>query len=167
MSESSKYRYVFTMKEDQLLQTSVEQFGTGDWESVSRQLPGRTARQCRERWFTYVSPDVNRTQWSSDEDALLFDLMQTHGPKWGAIVGFFCNRTQNNIKNRWNTIVRKAKALGLDPVNRKAFIETGQKIACRAVRQTFDNPKEVPHPSPQQLYSLGNLLNTKCRNDRG
>jgi hypothetical protein len=156
-----KYRYVFTSKEDQLLQGSVEQLGTDDWETVAAFIPGRTPRQCRERWFTYLAPDVNRTPWSASEDALLFDLLQTHGPKWGSIVGFFRNRTQNNIKNRWNTVTRKAKLLGLDPANRKCFIETGQKIAARSTRSTFDQPKPPGPVSPQQLYSLGNLLNSK------
>jgi hypothetical protein len=160
-SGSKKYRYVFTSKEDQILHRCVERLGTNDWELIALQLPGRSARQCRERWFTYLSPDVNRTPWSAAEDALLFDLMQTHGPRWGAMVPFFCKRTQNNIKNRWNTVLRKAKILGFEPTNRKEFIETGQKIASRSTQTTFDHPEHVPPPSPQQLYSLGNLLN--CR----
>jgi hypothetical protein len=155
-----KYRCVFTSKEDQMMEGLVEQFGTNDWESVARLIPGRSPRQCRERWFTYVAPEVNRMPWSCEEDALLFDLVQTHGPKWGSLASFFCNRTQNNVKNRWNTVIRKAKALGLDPVDRKCFIQTGTKIACRATRPSFEGAEQTALPSPQQLYSLGNLLNS-------
>jgi hypothetical protein len=158
---SPKYRYVFTTQEDQLLENAVQQFGTKDWDIIARQLPGRTSRQCRERWLTYLSPDVNRTPWSSEEDGLLFDVVRTHGPKWGTLVGFFCNRTQNNIKNRWNTIVRKAKALGLEVSDRKNFLEAGHKIASRSTRTHFEYGREVQDLDPEEFYSIGNLLNSK------
>ena len=157
-----KYRYVFTSKEDQILQSLVNNLGTNDWELISHHLPGRTPRQCKERWFTYLSPDVNRTAWTPEEDALLFDLLQKYGRKWGSIVCFFQNRTQNNVKNRWNTIVRKAKSIGLNPNNRSQFVETGQRIACRSIRNTFEMP--VKHNPPELIdpivfFSINNLLN--------
>jgi hypothetical protein len=155
-----KYRYVFTPTEDQLLEAAIERLGTNDWDRIANQLPDRSARQCRERWTSFLSPDVNRMPWTTEEDALLFDLLQAHGPKWGALVPFFRNRTQNNIKNRWNTVLRKARALHLDPTTRNGFIETGQKIVSRSTRTHFEQSKEMPPPSPQQLYSLGNLLNS-------
>jgi hypothetical protein len=157
---AKKYRYVFTSQEDQMLQHAIAQYGTDNWDSVAAMLPGRSSRQCRERWFTYLAPEVNRTPWTSEEDGLLFDLLQTNGPRWGSIMGFFLNRTQNNIKNRWNTVLRKARALGLDPNGRRSFIEAGQKITSRSTRYTFEHPKPgSPPPSQQQLYSVENLLN--------
>jgi hypothetical protein len=158
-----KYRYVFTAEEDQLLERAVGRFGTADWDSVAGQVPGRSARQCRERWRMYVSPEVNRTPWTPDEDALLFDVLQTHGQKWGAMVGFFNNRSQNNIKNRWNTVVRKARSLGLEPADRKSFLEAGHKISSRLTRTQFECTKEMPPPDAQEFYSLGNLLNSRCQ----
>jgi hypothetical protein len=157
--QAKKYRYVFTAKEDQMLETAIEQIGTNNWDAIAEQIPGRSARQCKDRWFTYLSPEVNRTPWTSKEDSLLFDVVQTHGPKWGTIVQFFCNRTQNNIKNRWNTVVKKAKSIGSDPTDRSAFIEAGKKIASRSTRMTFERPREIPETSPQQIFSVGNLLN--------
>jgi hypothetical protein len=56
--------------------------------NVASRLSGHSPRQRRERWFSYLVPDVNRTPWSSEEDGLLFDLLETHGPKWGSIVTF-------------------------------------------------------------------------------
>jgi hypothetical protein len=155
-----KYRYVFTSQEDQILQRAIEQYGTDDWDSVATMLPGRSARQCRERWLTYLDPEVNRTPWTSEEDGLLFDVFQSHGPRWGSIVGFFLNRTQNNIKNRYNTVVRKARALGLDYNTRKTFIEAGQKITSRSTTYTFESTTPPsPQPSQRHMYSLENLLN--------
>jgi hypothetical protein len=157
----SKYRYVFTAIEDQVLEAHIKKFGTTSWELIARALPGRAPRQCRERWFTYLSPDVNRSPWSAEEDGLLFDLMQVHGQKWGIIVEWFCNRTQNNIKNRWNTVRRKAGVLGLDSGNRNGFIETGQRITSRSTRRTFEPPTKYPPPKLPSIFSLENLLNAK------
>jgi hypothetical protein len=156
-----KYRYVFTAKEDQVLEVYINQLGTDSWDLIAKNLPGRTPRQCRERWFTYLSPDINRSPWSAEEDGLLFDLMPVHGRKWGTFVGLFCNRTQNNIKNRWNTVTRKAAILGLDSNNRNDFIETGQRIASRSTRRTFEPPKKPPPPMFPAIFSLENLLNAK------
>jgi hypothetical protein len=158
--ERRKHRSVFTTTEDELLAVAIERLGPKDWDSISQQVPGRSTRQCRDRWLNYLSPDVNRMPWTTDEDALLFDLLQTHGPKWGCLVTFFHNRTQNNIKNRWNTVTRKARILGLDPSIKQSFIETGQRIVSRSTRTTFERPEEVPRPTPEQLYSVGNLLNS-------
>ena len=161
--QQKKYRYVFTAREDAVLEDCVESIGTSDWDSIAKNIPGRTARQCRERWTTYLSPDVNRTPWTPEEDGLLFDLLKTHGTKWGAIVPYFKNRTQNNVKNRWNTVIRKAKSLNTDASDRAQFIETGKKIASRSTRTTFvPKEEEAQEPaSPYEVFSLNNLLNKR------
>jgi hypothetical protein len=160
-----KYRYVFAPTEDRILEAAIQRLGATDWELIARELPGRSARQCRERWLTYLSPGVNRTPWTAEEDALLFDMVQIHGPKWGRLVGFFSNRTQNNIKNRWNTVIRKAQVLQVDPTDRATFIETGQRIVSRTTRLPFENTKEIQPPNPQEMYSLRNLLNSNVQMD--
>jgi hypothetical protein len=159
--ECGKYRYVFTPKEDEVLEHYIKQLGTDSWDVIANNLPRRTAKQCRERWFTYLSPDINRSPWSPEEDGLLFDLMQVHGPKWGTIVELFCNRTPNNIKNRWNTVKKKANVFGLDWNNRFDFIETGRMIVSRSTRPTFEPPKKCPPPMLPSIFSLDYLLNVK------
>jgi hypothetical protein len=158
-SPTTKYRYVFTAKEDEILERLVRQFGLNAWDHIALELPGRSSRQCRDRWITYLAPDVNRSPWSSEEDALLFDLLQIHGTRWGVVAPFFCSRTQNNVKNRWNTILRKAKNIGLDAADRNQFIDTGQKITSRSTRTVFEPAPEIPVSGPQTIYRLENLLN--------
>jgi hypothetical protein len=158
-SSTKKYRYVFTAKEDEMLERLVHQFGLNAWDHIAQELPGRSSRQCRDRWISYLAPEVNRSPWSSEEDALLFDLIQIHGTRWGVLAGFFCSRTQNNVKNRWDTILRKAKNLAVDAADRNQFIETGQKITSRSTRTLFEPAPEVPVPGPQTIYRLANLLN--------
>jgi hypothetical protein len=157
-----KYRYGFTATEDEALRRYVSRNEAIDWEGIARKIPGRSARQCRERWFTYLAPGVNRGPWTEEEDGLLFDLLASRGQKWGSIAGYFSNRTQNNIKNRWNTIIRRARALGYDPADRDQFIETGRKIISRtatAVQVESKPNKALSQLDPQTQFSLEYLLN--------
>jgi hypothetical protein len=159
MRPDPKYRRVFTNEEDYILRRALEMHDRNDWVSIASNLPGRSPRQCRERWVSFLSPDVNRTPWTSEEDGLLFDLLQATGPRWCSLTPFFRHRTHNNIKNRWNTVVRKARTLGLEPGSRASFIEAGKKVASRTRKCTFELPESIPVPSPQEFYSLENLLN--------
>ena len=102
-----KYRYVFTSKEDQILQSLVSNFGTNDWELISQHLPGRTPRQCKERWTNYLSPNVIMKPWTSEEDEFLKSKLAEFGPKWVKISSFFPNRTDIQLKNRWFVLMRK------------------------------------------------------------
>lgn len=156
-----KYRHVFSTEEDSILQQCVLKYGTHNWDLISQHLPNRNGRQCKERWCTYLSPEVNRTPWSSEEDALLYDLVQKYGKKWGILMTFFHNRTTNNVKNRWNTIMRKSQMIGIDQINKKNFMETGKKIVSRCTRTTFQKEKssKAVENNPQELFSLRNLLN--------
>jgi hypothetical protein len=76
------------------------------WDSVAQHFPGRTARQCRERWLHYLSPDVRTGPWSEDEDRLLVAMLNDHGRAWSVIRGLFNGRSENDIKNRWYSHLR-------------------------------------------------------------
>ena len=100
-------RSMFTEEEDQKLKELVEKMGTSDWHKISKQMNGRTVRQCRERYRHYLSPDVQNKEWTEEEDNLLREKYAELGPKWVEINGFFKNRTDINIKNRWVVLLRK------------------------------------------------------------
>lgn len=76
------------------------------WIAVAEQLPGRTARQCRDRWVNYLSPSNKNGPWSHEEDQLLAEKYIEHGPQWTTIAKFFDGRSENNVKNRWYTYVK-------------------------------------------------------------
>lgn len=97
----------FTALEDSKLKDLVNQYGTLDWKKISNYMTGRTARQCRERWINYLSPNTNSSPFTSDEDELLRKLYSEIGPKWAQMSKSFHNRTDINLKNRWITLLRK------------------------------------------------------------
>lgn len=92
----------FTEFEDQKLRELVEQFGPRTWRRIAQLMPGRTARQCRDRYCNYLSPDFYNEKWTDEEDNLLIEKHKEFGPQWVKISAFFPGKNANNIKNRWN-----------------------------------------------------------------
>ncbi|MDR1434977.1 MAG: hypothetical protein LBI77_01055 [Puniceicoccales bacterium] len=88
-------------EEDNLLRNVVEQNGPQNWNQIAAQVPGRTAKQCRERWIEYLDPTVKHGDWTEGEDQLLIEQRQLLGNKWAKIARNFPNRRGNEIKNRW------------------------------------------------------------------
>jgi hypothetical protein len=96
----------FTQQEDSKLSEVVQELGTRDWQQVARQIPGRNARQCRERWLNYLSPDVRNGPWTPAEEQLLLEKYAEFGPAWKRIATFFPTRTDINVKSRWQLMQR-------------------------------------------------------------
>jgi hypothetical protein len=96
-----RVRHPFQPEEDALLIQILSETGFVNWESVAEQFTGRTARQCRERWFNYLCPAVRTGPWTAEEDDLLLANLQRFGRAWSLISRSFNGRSENDIKNRW------------------------------------------------------------------
>jgi len=105
-------RHPFTAEEDELLKQKVSQFGTNAWHDIETQIPGRSARQCRERWNHYLSPEVENGPWTPEDDQLLLSYYHNRGPKWTVIAKQFNKRTANSIKNRIKVHLRRQRREG-------------------------------------------------------
>jgi hypothetical protein len=100
-------RRLFTAEEDTLLCLAVHDRRLTTWIEIAARIPGRTARQCRDRWANYLCPQNKNAAWTSDEDDLLLAKFSELGAHWSAIAKFFDGRSENNVKNRWYTHVRQ------------------------------------------------------------
>ena len=98
-----RHRCAFTQEEDALLRRLVQMYGTDNWALVSRGMIGRTARQCRERYRSYLMPTLKNGPWTAEEDILLLRLVQMYHNKWVLIASHFDGRSDSNVKNRWYT----------------------------------------------------------------
>lgn len=101
---SLKYRLLkdpFRPDEDRKLVWLVKQFGTRDWRSVSMAMQTRNSRQCRDRYNNYINPNLKFGNWTCDEDALIIELVKSHGPRWSVISRSFGNRSANTLRNRY------------------------------------------------------------------
>lgn len=106
-SKSTIGRSQFTSEEDNRLRKLVQTYGACNWACISNEMPGKTARQCRERYKHYLCPNIKNSAWMDEEDEKLRTLYYSIGPKWVEISNHFENRTDVNVKNRWIVLMRK------------------------------------------------------------
>lgn len=98
-------RKSFTPTEDHLLtQAAIACFETS-WNTIATYVPGRTPRQCRDRWMNYLKPGLKFDPWSKKEDEKLVSLVNSYGTHWTKMISFFPGRSTNAIKNRWHWLL--------------------------------------------------------------
>uniref|UniRef100_A0A7S0G0Y3 Uncharacterized protein n=1 Tax=Rhodosorus marinus TaxID=101924 RepID=A0A7S0G0Y3_9RHOD len=97
----------WTAEEDQQLTLLVSTSGLRSWTKIARCLERRTGKQCRERWLNYLDPSIKHDAWTHEEDMLLVQLQKKYKNKWAAISKFMDGRTDNAIKNRWNSALKR------------------------------------------------------------
>jgi myb proto-oncogene protein len=69
----------------------------------------RIGKQCRERWFNHLNPDINRNPWTEEEDLVILEKQKAKGNRWSDISKGLTGRTENAVKNRFNCLIKKAK----------------------------------------------------------
>lgn len=107
MRKSGTNRRNFTKSEDDLLTKLVNRHGENNWKDIAKEMPNRNTRQCKERWNSYLSPKINHGPWTEEEDRMLIQKHKELGPKWVELSKYFVGRSDNNVKNRWYTHLRK------------------------------------------------------------
>ncbi|KAG4393407.1 hypothetical protein AAZX31_03G065000 [Glycine max] len=97
----------WTSEEDSALLELVNQFGPKKWSQIAKLLHGRIGKQCRERWYNHLQPNIKKGPWSVEEDQILIEAHKIYGNKWTKIGERLPGRTENTIKNRWNGTKRR------------------------------------------------------------
>ncbi|EAY14092.1 Myb-like DNA-binding domain containing protein [Trichomonas vaginalis G3] len=106
---STRCKAKFTPEDDKKLLYYVDKLGTNKWFEVSICMGNKTTRQCRERYKTYLAPNISHETWTPEDDHLLMNKYNEFGSKWSAISKFFTNRTGIAVKNRCHVLLRKIK----------------------------------------------------------
>ncbi|XP_059450453.1 transcription factor MYB106-like [Corylus avellana] len=112
----------WTPEEDQKLLAYIEEHGHGSWRALPTKAGlQRCGKSCRLRWTNYLRPDIKRGKFSLQEEQTIIQLHALLGNRWSAIATHLPKRTDNEIKNYWNTHLKKRLAkMGIDPVTHKA-----------------------------------------------
>ena len=97
----------------------MEKQGPTRWNILANYLPKRTGKQCRERWYNNLCPNINKSPWSLEEEMLLLLIHNKKGNKWSEISKYLKGRTDNTIKNHWNSSMKKKLKFVEESLNNK------------------------------------------------
>lgn len=135
----------WTPEEDEVLANYIKREGEGRWRTLPKRAGLlRCGKSCRLRWMNYLRPSVKRGRIAPDEEDLILRLHRLLGNRWSLIAGRIPGRTDNEIKNYWNThLSKKLISQGIDPRTHKPL----NLITHKSPQINHDHvPKSNPSP---------------------
>ncbi|KAJ0259899.1 Transcription factor MYB101 [Hirschfeldia incana] len=149
----------WTTTEDAILTEYVRKRGEGNWNAVQKNSGLlRCGKSCRLRWANHLRPNLRKGSFSLDEEKIIIELHAKLGNKWARMASQLPGRTDNEIKNYWNTRMKRRQRAGL-PLYPHEIQHLGIGNDDEFKFSSFQFPNQ-DHPNHQNLVQFTNSSNT-------
>ncbi|KAJ4821891.1 hypothetical protein Tsubulata_046212, partial [Turnera subulata] len=163
----------WTAAEDAILIEYVKRHGEGNWNSVQKNSGlMRCGKSCRLRWANHLRPNLRKGSFTPEEERIIIELHAKLGNKWARMASQLPGRTDNEIKNYWNTRMKRRQRAGL-PIYPQEFQEEAAAFQFQQQQQQQDhhqhqrNPADHHHSSSHHHNSLSSLLSGSSSSRKG
>ncbi|PKA49161.1 Myb-related protein 306 [Apostasia shenzhenica] len=129
----------WTPEEDNILVSYIQEHGPGNWRLVPANTGlMRCSKSCRLRWTNYLRPGIKRGNFTPHEERIIIHLQALLGNRWAAIASFLPQRTDNDIKNYWNThLKKKIKTYQVAIESSMGFSDAGGAFSHDEIQRSF------------------------------
>lgn len=144
VKQKERHIVSWSKEDDAILREQIGIHGTNNWAIIASKFEGKTTRQCRRRWFTYLNSDCKKGGWTPEEDTLLCEAQKMFGNRWTEIAKVVSGRTDNAVKNRFSVLSkRRAKQEASNKENNAADVNTNKRQFTNGILETSMHPMKT------------------------